>query len=194
MSVDAMKQALEALELWCPASGHALNKRAEAVVALRAAIEQVQGLAEKVPAKGTLLEQTLRKVWDEMPHTALMDAIIGGTGVMLGDKRIDPASIYKQPEQEPVAWMYHGIRHDDTPHERPSLIWKPEYMDVMSAEKGAKATPLYTAPRQWQGLTEEDREEILRWVEWKEIGSDQSVAPQKLIAYVEKKLREKNNG
>ena len=58
--------------------------------------------------------------------------------------------------QEPVAWMYHGIRHDDTPHERPSLIWKPEYMDVMSAEKGAKATPLYTAPRQWQGLTEQE--------------------------------------
>jgi hypothetical protein len=61
-----------------------------------------------------------------------------------------------QPEQEPVAWMYHGIRHDDTPHERPSLIWKPEYMDVMSAEKGAKATPLYTTPRQWQGLTADE--------------------------------------
>ena len=27
---------------------------------------------------------------------ALLDAIVGGTGVMLGDKRIDPASIYKQ--------------------------------------------------------------------------------------------------
>ena len=49
------------------------------------------------------------------------------------------------------------------------------------------------AERPWKGLTEEDREEILRWVEWKEIGS-QPVAPQKLIAYVEKKLREKNNG
>ena len=55
--------------------------------------------------------------------------------------------------QEPVAWMYHGIRHDDTPHERPSLIWKPEYMDVMSAEKGAKATPLYTTPPQRKPLT-----------------------------------------
>ena len=45
--------------------------------------------------------------------------------------------------------------------------------------------------RTWVGLTDEDREEILQWVEWKEIGS-QPVAPQKLIAYVEKKLREKN--
>jgi hypothetical protein len=63
-----------------------------------------------------------------------------------------------QPEQEPVAWMYHGIRHDDTPHERPSLIWKPEYMDAMSAEKGAKATPLYTAPPQRKPLTDEEIE------------------------------------
>lgn len=83
----------------------------EEIDELRDALEQTQtktapaqgGLAEKVPARGTLLEQTLGKVWDEMPHAALMDAIIGGTGVMLGDKRIDPASIYKQPEQEPVA-------------------------------------------------------------------------------------------
>ena len=42
MSIDAMRQALDALELWSPASGHALNKRAEAMVALRAAIEQAQ--------------------------------------------------------------------------------------------------------------------------------------------------------
>jgi hypothetical protein len=49
-----------------------------------------------------------------------------------------------EPQQEPVAWMYHGIRHDDTLHDRPSLIWRPEYMDAMSAGKGAKATPLYT--------------------------------------------------
>ena len=66
------------------------------------------------------------------------------------------AAIEQAEKQEPVAWMYHGIRHDDTPHERPSLIWKPEYMDAMSAEKGVKATPLYTAPREWQGLTDEE--------------------------------------
>jgi hypothetical protein len=58
-----------------------------------------------------------------------------------------------EPVQEPVAWMYHGIRHDDTLHDRPSLIWRPEYMDAMSAEKGAKATPLYTDPPQRQPLT-----------------------------------------
>lgn len=75
---------------------------------------------------------------------------------------------------EPVAW-YHP-KSSRVRFENPnSLLW----------------TPLYPAPRQWQGLTDEDREEILQWVEWKEIGS-QPVAPQKLIAYVEKKLKEKN--
>jgi len=74
MSIDAMKQALEALEectaytsseSWSPS----MTRECEAAItALRAAIEQVQGLADKVPARGTLLEQTLGKVWDEMPH------------------------------------------------------------------------------------------------------------------------------
>ena len=52
-----------------------------------------------------------------------------------------------------------------------------------------------TCPQEsnWQGLTDEDREDILRWIEWKEVGS-QPVAPQKLIAYIERKLREKNHG
>jgi hypothetical protein len=50
----------------------------------------------------------------------------------------------EQPEQEPVAWMYQGIKHDGTTH-GPHLVWKPEHMDVMSAEKGAKAVPLYAA-------------------------------------------------
>ena len=40
---------------------------------------------------------------DKLQEQALLDAIVGGTGLMLGDKRIDPASIYKQPAQEPVA-------------------------------------------------------------------------------------------
>jgi hypothetical protein len=94
-----------------------------------------------------------------------------------------------QPEQEPVAWMYHGIRHDDTPHERPSLIWKPEYMDVMSAEKGAKATPLYTTPRQWQGLTDEERNNLWRDV----IGwGDPSHDDEDLMKATESKLKEKN--
>jgi len=50
----------------------------------------------------------------------------------------------EQPEQEPEAFMYVGIKHDGTTH-GPHLVWKPEYMDAMSAEKGVKAVPLYAA-------------------------------------------------
>jgi len=53
-----------------------------------------------------------------------------------------------EQEQKPVAWMYHGILHNGTLHDRPTLIWRPQYMDAMSAKMGAKATPLYTAPPQ----------------------------------------------
>lgn len=52
-----------------------------------------------------------------------------------------------EPVQEPVAWMYTGIKSDSTEH-GPHLVWKPAYMDAMSASKGAQATPLYTAPPQ----------------------------------------------
>ena len=50
-----------------------------------------------------------------------------------------------EPVQEPVAWMYTGIKQDGTEH-GPHLVWRPAYMDAMSASKGAQATPLYTAP------------------------------------------------
>ena len=50
----------------------------------------------------------------------------------------------EQPEQEPVAWMYVGIKQDGTTH-GPHLVWKPKQMDAMSAEKGVNAVPLYAA-------------------------------------------------
>ena len=60
-----------------------------------------------------------------------------------------------EPAQEPVAWMYTGIKQDGTEH-GPHLVWKPAYMDAMSASMGAQATPLYTAPPQRKPLTDEE--------------------------------------
>ncbi len=133
----------KALERPCSNCGHQPAK----IKAMAQTGSAQSGLAEKIPAKGTLLEQTLKDVWDEMPHTALMDAIIGGTGVMLGDKRIDPASIYKQPEQEPVAWVNPKWLNPKTRH------WT---NDTILHKPIAGWVPLYTAPRQWQGLTNEE--------------------------------------
>lgn len=58
------------------------------------------------------------------------------------------------PAQEPVAWMYTGIKSDGSEH-GPHLVWMPEYMDAMSDSKGTKATPLYTSPPQCEPLTDE---------------------------------------
>ena len=93
----------------------------------------------------------------------------------------------EQPEQEPVAWHYVGIRHDDTTH-GPHLVWKPEYMDAMSAIKGAKATPLYASPprREWQGLTDEERTDLWWQVDMKDM-------PEHGYGKaIEAKLKEKN--
>ena len=47
------------------------------------------------------------------------------------------------------------------------------------------------AQREWQGLTDEDCEEVERWVEFKEEGSGR-IPTLKLIRYIEAKLKEKN--
>jgi hypothetical protein len=66
-------------------------------------------------------------------------------------------AVLEQPEQEPVAWMYVGLTFNNDMH-GPHLVWRPEHMDAMSAEKGVVASPLYTHPprREWRGLTEEE--------------------------------------
>ena len=54
MSIEAMKLALEALEMWCPMTATYLNTRDEAITALRQAIaelEQAQPVAWMSPGK-----------------------------------------------------------------------------------------------------------------------------------------------
>ena len=155
-----MKQALEALEeiadeVLSPYD----NKLGDAIIALRAAIEQAQ-------------RNEFNPDWDAL-------------SVMVEEqqrmaKRIDEL----EAQQKPWVKTYAG--------------GKPNYTVPEEQEPGVTldaSAPLVVQPhpafKKWQGLTDEDREDILRWVEWKEVGS-QPVAPQKLIAYVERKLREKN--
>ena len=113
--------------------------------------------------------------------------------------------VYTQQEQEPVAWMYVGIKQDGTTH-GPHLVWKPQYMDAMSAEKGAKATPLYTAPprREWRGLTEEEIADAqdaaaIHFRESRHGVRGQQLMPSDspdwwLARAIEQALKEKNNG
>lgn len=103
MSLDAMKQALTALEeiadeVFSPYD----NKLGDAILALRAAIEQ----AEK-----------------QEP--------VCGHGV-----RITKCPFCRPLEQKPVAWMY------------------------VNTDGECEQIALYTAPRQWQGLTDEEKHQL----------------------------------
>ena len=93
---------------------------------------------------------------------------------------VNPAEIHTCTPKEPVAWMYNGNLHEFDPSD-----WAVN-----------KVTPLYTAPpqREWQGLTDEDRQEIERWIEFKEAGGNEPVPAQKIVTYVQAKLKEKNSG
>ena len=76
-----------------------------------------------------------------------------------------------KPEPEPVAWRFHDRN-----------MWC--YVDHLTDLPQDKFKPLYTTPpqREWVGLTEEERLEIL------------GVGGEAAVLYVtEAKLREKNN-
>jgi hypothetical protein len=87
-------------------------------------------------------------------------------------------------EQEPVAFIN---------VEQRKLEWA-KYMswDTPTVVNLPKI-PLYTTPpqRTWVGLTDEDCDEVERWVEFKEEFSSR-IPNLKLIRYIEAKLKEKN--
>ena len=78
------------------------------------------------------------------------------------------------PEPEPVAWRYRGNLHEFDPSD-----W---------AE--GPVTPLYLAPREWQGLTDEELKAVFEQ-NW----DSESERPSVPFAYeraIEAKLKEKN--
>ena len=59
-------------------------------------------------------------------------------------------SLYKEPKEKPVAWVYNGILHEFDPSEFAT----------------SEVTPLYTKPpkRKWVGLTDEEITELCELV------------------------------
>ena len=90
--------------------------------------------------------------------------------------------VYVQ-ETEPFAW-YVDFGNEDEPN---------YFSKTKPDEPKALVRPLYTFPpkRKWQGLTDEEIEEVERWVEFKEEGSGR-IPTGKLVRYIEAKLKEKN--
>jgi hypothetical protein len=129
----------------------------------------------------------------------VQDAVVYGTGIAKDGERIDPASIYKEPEPEPAAY---GVLDDDG-----QIDWTAEY--PFSNEPGwPDSVPLYTAPpqreeccaecgkkssdgwalycvkcseREWQGLTGEERYSLMA-----------TLNPLAFSRAIEAKLKEKN--
>jgi hypothetical protein len=199
----AAQQALEALET-CDAEHPSDGGRQwydaalvePAITALKAALEQPEQAELDAYSYASRLAIA---IWEKhykataVNWKPLPDLI----GVLSQIDNMTPGLTHQQaqPEQdvpekdcgnmEPVAWMYEGIRHDGTAH-GPHLVWKTEYMDAMSANKGAKAVPLYTHPprREWQGLTDEEIEDC-----WDGYLSDYQL---QMIRTIEDKLKERN--
>jgi len=101
----------------------------------------------------------------------------------LNEQAINAIKESLETKDEPVAWMC----ADE------SLINK-GYARFSHVCMGEWKIPVYTTPpqRTWVGLTDEDCDEVERWVEFKEEGSGRIPTP-KLIQYIQAKLKEKNN-
>jgi hypothetical protein len=129
------------------------------------------------------------------PETDIVqDAIVCGIGITKDGKRIDPASIYKEPE--PVAWMIEFENGEQELHfveqavgeTQIPLYTAPPQREEGCAECGKKSSDgwaLYCvkcSEREWQGLTDEDLWELVQ----KTPSFDETVAA------VEAKLKAKN--
>jgi hypothetical protein len=143
MSIEAMKQALDALEEHGTHYARHEDDYIKAITALREAIE-----FQEMVAKGT-------KAWADTPDH-FRDAT----------KKVVPSK-YSNSHQ-PVAWREIMGK------------WKTHYYDYNEDGRGE---PLYTAPREWVGLTEKEA-----WECW--VSQDHTKSWQN----IEAKLREKNHG
>ena len=120
---------------------------------------------------GKLIE-TLRARLAQPEPDIVQDAVVYGTGITKDGKRIDPASIYKEPEPHGYLWFTRHMEQRFT-HRKPR-----------EDERIGDVKPVYIGPpqREWQGLTGEELQEIYQsagTVHFK-------------FAMVEAKLKEKN--
>ena len=144
MSIDAMKQALEALDSAC--HGYVtggLPKVQQAITALRAAIEQAQPDELMIwKSRALHAERMIEKFMQ--PEKA--------PGYCKNCKQYSiEEPLHAQPEQKPVAWMHPSWIDPDT------RGWSNDSFSAIPIEGWV---PVYTAPRQWQGLTDEEKHQL----------------------------------
>jgi len=102
---------------------------------LEALTAYIQGIDKGIVLKTQSIETLCARLAQPEPDI-VQDAIVYGTGIAKDGKRIDPASIYKEPE--PVAWEYCGALFYD---KEEVFAWH-ERGDIGSTPP----KPLYSAP------------------------------------------------
>ena len=87
----------------------------------------------------------------------------------------------EQPAQEPVAWYWDNFR-DGKPHADVKR-GSPKLDGIFGTP-----IPLYTHPHQWQGLTDDEIQNIM----WPKFGCDASEEDIEFARAIEQALKEKN--
>ena len=154
MSIEAMKQALEALEnkfLFVAGDGDAIDLRAKAISSLR------QAIAEAEKKNNGKLKVTLQDTPTEIElaqYKRMFEAACSALGAVGDALGVDPEEGGAEPiiaaiqelkaeKQEPVGQLQEEV------YGRGQVLW---------FEKPANQAMLYTSPpqRQWVGLTQQD--------------------------------------
>ena len=147
MSIEAMKQALEALESkYIVCCGAWRVQQDQAITALRAAIEQPKY------RRGTYVRciesDELCRVWTtSIDGSAWVKWPDGSITTYTAEQMGQAFSLEQAAPGKPVAYV------DERIHGWPDCF--------VPMPDPPHTTPLYTAPRQWVGLTDADRDQIL---------------------------------
>ena len=214
MTQEALKLALEALENaeYGDYDKKELNK---AITAIKEALAQPEQDNTYTYASSLATAIWQKHYIKDSPKWKPLDTIDGVLtqidNMTCGLVREKPA----QPEQEPVAWQWLDTAHfrKKLPKDAGDGVWNPLYAapqrterpvdcercnrleeqayDLVGKLRVANIKLSMQPQRTWVGLTDEDCEEVERWVEFKEEGSGR-IPMQKLARYIEAKLKEKN--
>jgi hypothetical protein len=157
---------------------------------LEALTAYIQGIDKGIVLKTQSIETLCARLAQPEPDI-VQDAVVYGTGITKDGKRIDPASIYKEPE--PVAWMDEGDPDDLIATYEKGFADGKAKREEGCAECGKKSSEgwaLYCvkcSEREWQGLTDEEIKAVY--------GKDLEYQDGDYARYaraIEAKLKEKN--
>ena len=97
----------------------------------------------------------------------------------------DGCLVCARQKAKPVAWMYDFLADD-----RDEVIrnWVTQFQDDITRENGFNVRPLYVAPRQWVGLTDDEILQAMYKADEMATGSTQ----MNFARAIEAKLKEKN--